>query len=248
MEYILLLLLGLFAGTLAGFFGIGGGTFIVPMMMLLGHDIKTAVGISIMQMIFSSLAGSYLNFKKRNLDFNDGLYVGIGGFAGAIFSGFLVANTPSKVLEITFFFLVIFSIYRFARNKSTQKEGAPKVPNRAILVLLGAFVGIFAISLGIGGGMLLAPLLGYYLGYSSKRVIPIALFFVIFSSFSGFLSLAYHGYVDYKHGFIVGISSIIGVQLGIALLQRIDAKRHKYALLAMYIIVLIVMARKILGI
>lgn len=247
MEYVILIFLGLFSGTLAGFFGIGGGTFIVPAMILLGHDIKTAVGISIMQMTFSSFFGSYVNFKKRNLDLKDGVYVGIGGFIGALGSGYLVDNIPSKILEIVFFCLVVFSTYRFSRNSVQGSDAPSKTPNKALLIAIGAFTGIFAISLGIGGGMLLAPLLGYYLGYSSKRVIPISLFFVIFSSVSGFLSLAYHGYVDYEHGIIVGVSSILGVQLGIALLQRIDAKRHKYALLAMYGVVLIVMAKKIVG-
>ncbi|STQ88976.1 Integral membrane protein [Helicobacter pullorum] len=31
-----------------------------------------------MQMIFSSIYGSYVNYKKRNLDFKDGVFVGIG--------------------------------------------------------------------------------------------------------------------------------------------------------------------------
>lgn len=248
MEYPILLGLGLFAGILAGFFGIGGGTFIVPAMILMGHDIKTAVGISIMQMTFSSLFGSYVNFKKSNLDLKDGLYVGIGGFLGAMWSGAVVDNVPSKFLEIAFFFIVIYSIYRFSRNPAagTNDPNHP-TPSRWLLIAIGAFTGVFAISLGIGGGMMLAPLLGYYLGYSSKKVIPIALFFVIFSSVSGFASLAYHGYVDYEHGLIVGVASLFGVQTGIYLLQKINAKRHKYALLLMYIVVLLVMLKKILG-
>ena len=64
-----LLAVGLLAGILAGLFGIGGGAIIVPMMILLGNDIKIAIGISIMQMIFSSVYGSYVNYKKKNLDF-----------------------------------------------------------------------------------------------------------------------------------------------------------------------------------
>ena len=60
MEWLdgaVLLGLGLLSGIFAGFFGIGGGTLIVPAMMLLGLDIKTAIGISVMQMMFSSLWG-----------------------------------------------------------------------------------------------------------------------------------------------------------------------------------------------
>lgn len=249
-EYLILGSLGLISGVLAGFFGIGGGTLIVPAMILLGHDIKTAIGISVMQMAFSSLFGSYLNFKKSNLDLNDGLYVGIGGFMGALLSGVILENFPTKVLEILFFCLVLFSIYRFGRNPSNSPRShtsSSPLPNTWLLIGIGFCVGLFAISLGIGGGLLLAPLLGYYLGYDSKRVVPIALFFVIFSSLAGFLSLAYHGLVDYQSGLIIGVASLMGVQLGISLLQRLDAKRHKKALLVMYLLVLGVIGKKILG-
>ena len=114
------------------------------------------------------------------------------------------------------------------------------------LIAGGCVVGIFAISLGIGGGMMLAPLLEYYLGYSSKKIVPISLFFVIFSSVSGFTSLAMHGYADYKQGFLVGIASLIGVRIGIWILSIIDAKKHKYALLAMYVFVLAIMLEKMI--
>ena len=93
-----LLGVGILSGILAGFFGIGGGAIIVPMMILFGNDIKIAIGISIMQMIFSSIYGSYVNYKKRNLDFKDGVFVGIGGLIGASFSGVIVDNVPSNIL------------------------------------------------------------------------------------------------------------------------------------------------------
>ena len=50
LQYILI---GVVVGFISGFFGIGGGTVVVPAMMLFGYDIKYAIGISIMQMIFS---------------------------------------------------------------------------------------------------------------------------------------------------------------------------------------------------
>jgi len=61
---IILILVGTLAGTLSGFFGIGGGMILIPLLMLTGMDIKTAIGISIVQMVFSSFYGSYLNYKK----------------------------------------------------------------------------------------------------------------------------------------------------------------------------------------
>ncbi|MDE5602427.1 MAG: sulfite exporter TauE/SafE family protein, partial [Helicobacter sp.] len=107
-------------------------------------------------------------------------------------------------------------------------------------------VGVFAISLGIGGGMILTPILAYYLGYSVKKIIPISLFFIIFSSVSGFTSLALHGYVDYWQGCIIGIASLLGVRIGIWLLSVVDSKKHKYTLFVLYVIVFSIMIDKLI--
>ncbi|MDX1296432.1 MAG: TSUP family transporter, partial [Sulfurimonadaceae bacterium] len=63
-----LALIGIGVGVLSGFFGIGGGTILVPALLLMGFDMKTAIGISIVQMVFASVYGSYLNSKKGTLD------------------------------------------------------------------------------------------------------------------------------------------------------------------------------------
>ena len=242
-----LFVVGIFSGIIAGIFGIGGGAIIVPMMIFLGNDIKIAIGISIMQMTFSSFYGSYINFKKKNLAFKDGLYVGIGGFIGASFSGFVVQYVPSNVLEILFIFFIFYAIFKmFKISADGGERRISESSEKAFMLCCGIFVGVFAISLGIGGGMLIAPLFAYYLGYSSKKIIPISLFFVIFSSISGFTSLALHGLVDYKQGVIVGIASLIGVQIGIWILSKINARKHKIALLLMYLFVLGIMLEKII--
>lgn len=246
LHIVALFAIGILTGILAGFFGIGGGAIIVPLMILLGNDIKIAIGISIMQMIFSSVYGSYVNYKQKNLDFKDGIYVGLGGLIGAAFSGVVVDKIPSYILEGIFTLFIVYSLIKFF--KANAYGGASRLGNGAsakfFLIGCGCVVGVFAISLGIGGGMMLAPLLAYYLGYSSKKIIPLSLFFIIFSSVSGFTSLAMHGYADYKQGIIVGIASLIGVRIGIWLLSKINAKKHKYALLLMYCIVLSIMLKK----
>lgn len=239
LDSIALLGLGLLSGILAGFFGIGGGTLIVPAMLLLGLDIKAAIGISVMQMAFSSLWGSYMNYKKGNLNFNEGLWVGIGGLIGAAFSGILVDNLSSIVLEIAFLCITIAALWRFTCKANDSALTPRENPNKFILIAIGMLTGIFAISLGIGGGLILVPLLSLYLRTNSKHVIPISLFFIIFASVSGFASLAYHGYVDYAQGATVGVASIIGVSLGISLLRIIDAKKHRYALVVLYVLVIL---------
>jgi len=98
--------LGLIVGFMSGFFGIGGGTLLVPALMLVGFAIKDAIGISVMQMVFSSIFGSYLNLKKGAFIMKDGIILGMGGFLGAQGSGFLVSILPASVLSSIFLFSV----------------------------------------------------------------------------------------------------------------------------------------------
>ena len=55
-----LLAFGLITGFTSGFFfGIGGGSILIPMLLVAGFAMKEAVAISIMQMVFSSIYGSF---------------------------------------------------------------------------------------------------------------------------------------------------------------------------------------------
>ena len=118
-----LLLLGGFVGFLSGFFGIGGGTILVPLLLFLGYDIKAAIGISVVQMMFSSIYGSYLNLKKGSLDVKMVSIIGLGGFVGALFSGVIVANVSGFTLQIVFLSFSVFALLRlFFKVKTHGKE------------------------------------------------------------------------------------------------------------------------------
>lgn len=235
------LIIGIFSGMASGIFGIGGGMIIVPFMLSLGLSSHHAIAISVVQMIFASVFGSYLNYKKKNLILKDGLLIGLGGFIGAMFSGVLLTYFSDITLTSIFLCVSIIFFLKFAFNqKSNIKDvNHSKILKNLILVICGIFTGIFAISLGIGGGLLITPILAYFLGYDTKKVVPLSLFFVIFASISGISSFVYNDIIDkeiLQIGILVGISSMFGVFLGIKIMEKINLKYHRIALLSIYLL------------
>ncbi len=242
---LLLTLTGIITGMLSGFFGIGGGTVLVPMLLLIGYGMIEAIGISIMQMVFSSVYGSYLNYKKGSLIVDDGIYVGLGGFVGGYLSGSFSDSIPPIYLKYTFVLFVLYALYRLLTSKHHTEESERRSVSKALLLGIGTVIGFFAISIGVGGSIVLTPLLAGFLHYPLKKAISAGLFFVIFSSIAGLTGRLLHGEIALYDGAIVGAGSLIGVYIGIHLKEIIDARKLRFLLVVMYLAVLGVLIYKI---
>jgi len=240
-----LILVGIFIGTMAGFFGIGGGMILIPILLVLGFDIKDAIGISIIQMVFSSIYGSYLNHKKGSLIIGEGIFVGLGGFVGGYIGGYVTHYVADAVLQGLFFFLLLFALFRLLFSKNHEDDTQTRSLNKALLFGIGVGIGIFSITLGIGGSIILTPLLVGLLHYPLKKAVSAGLFFVVFSSIAGMISRLSNGTIDFENGLIVAVASLFGVALGIWLKDHVTSKNHKMALLSLYIFALGMLIKKI---
>lgn len=233
------ILIGIVAGIASGLFGIGGGMIIVPFALALGISSHQAIAISIVQMIFSSLFGSYLNYKKGNLAIKDGFIAGFGGLIGASFSGIVVSFFSDIALSSVFLCVSVafFAKYFFGKKNIVVERALTPLKKTIILIVSGAVVGVFAISLGIGGGLQLAAILGFFLGYDSKKVTRLSLFFIVFASSAGAFSFLKEGIIDesiFYKGVIVAIGSLLGVFIGTKIMEKIQLKSHRIALLCIY--------------
>jgi uncharacterized membrane protein YfcA len=238
-----LAIFGVITGFISGFFGVGGGMILVPLLLISGFVMKEAIAISVMQMVFSSIYGSFLNAKKAKEVLKDGTIIGIGGFIGGLQSGFIVSNVSNEFLQYLFIIILVFSIVRIFYSPASQ-EAKPKSQNRFILLIIGFFIGIVAMSIGVGGSILLTPILVGFLKYDLKMATALGLFFVIFSSIAGFISQSLQGLMLYQEGAIVGIASLIGVYFGIKAKNLTKATSYKKFILLLNIIILIAMLYK----
>ncbi len=83
VNIIVILLLGLVTGFLAGMFGIGGGFLSTPFLMFIGVPPAIAVATSTNQIIASSASGLLAHVRKGNVDIRMGIFLVIGGFLGS---------------------------------------------------------------------------------------------------------------------------------------------------------------------
>ena len=238
-----LAIFGIITGFSSGFFGIGGGTILVPMILATGFVMKEPVAISIMQMVFSSIYGSFLNSKKIKNFIKDGAVIGIGGSIGGAVSGYIVPDISNESLQYLFIAILIFSTIRIFYSPAEQAN-EEQTKNQFILIIIGFFIGILAMSIGVGGSILLTPILVGFLKYDLKAATALGLFFVIFSSIAGLISTSYHGQMLFTEGAIVGIGSLIGVYFGIKVKDMVKATSYKKYVLLLNIIVLIIMLYK----
>lgn len=100
-------------GLISSLVGIGGGTFIVPLLMLLGFETKNATATSAFIITFMSFSGflGYLSFGFENLDSSALLYAGIAAFAGAqVGSRIIFRRASSKMIERAFAIVLLIIV------------------------------------------------------------------------------------------------------------------------------------------
>jgi uncharacterized membrane protein YfcA len=239
-----LIFLGIGVGTLSGFFGIGGGTILVPFLLLLGYETKVAIGISVVQMVFSSIFGSYLNNKNGTLDLNIVIYIGLGGFFGALLSGNITSGFGDKTLEVIFLMFAMFAFFRlFFKTKQYENE---RDISKIILIVIGFILGAISMTIGVGGSIILVPILVGFLHVPLKKATSAGLFFVIFSSVSGLISHILHGHVDLYSGIMIGVASLLGVYIGIYFKEKVQATLQRKLLIIFYLFVVIYLAQRVL--
>lgn len=237
--------IGIFIGAMAGFFGIGGGMILVPILLVLGFETKDAIGISIVQMVFSSIYGSYLNFKKGSLLVGEGIFVGFGGFVGGYIGGYVTQFIADSVLQFLFLGVLLFALFRLFFSQPHEGEDRTRTLGRGLLFGIGLGIGIFSITLGVGGSIILIPVLVGLLHYPIKKAVSAGLFFVVFSSVAGLVSRLTSGTIDFNNGLVVAAASLAGVAFGIWLKDHVTSKNHKMALLALYMLALGMLVKKI---
>jgi hypothetical protein len=98
----------------------------------------------------------------------------------------------------------------------------------AKLLTIGFVAGFFGALFGVGGGIVLVPLLVIAVALDQRRASATSLAAILVSSVAGAVTYALHGDVKPGAAALVGIPAVAGVLLGTALQQRIPVQRLTY--------------------
>jgi uncharacterized membrane protein YfcA len=102
--------IGTVAGAFSGLFGIGGGTVIVPLLILwLGYEEREATGTSLAAICLIAALGAVLNGVFGNVDVSKGVLIGLPAVVGVVAGTTLQQQVPVRVLNGLFAVLMVVS-------------------------------------------------------------------------------------------------------------------------------------------
>ena len=251
LTFLLLILAGIGIGGVASLLGVGGGIFMVPLLLLGGfvHTTQAAVGTSILGVVFTSLSGSIAYARRRLVSYRLGLLLMPFTVVGAWVAARLTAVIASRWLSVAFGVFLLYPIVTMLRGQSGQDlrlslkgklEGSRAYALAGVAGLLaGAGNGLF----GIGGGTVLVPFFAVFLGLDILTAVATSLFIMLPSSIVASYQHWIQGnlHTDLALPLIIGLA--IGAQLGPVLSSRIPKRRLRqlFGLVLLYAAVNVVL-------
>jgi uncharacterized membrane protein YfcA len=245
---VAIVLIGLTASILSGLLGIGGGAILIPALTcLLGFNQHRAHGTSLAVMGPVVLFTALYYASHGNVDWPAAIELAAGGVVGASIGARFACRLSAVHLRRYFgILLVVISLKMMYDFAAAYMAVAPQVSHLPVIApssfagglamfFIGVGVGVMSGIFGVGGGIIMIPVLVLLLGYPQILAQGISLAVIIPVSISGALIHARHGNVNFGvavwliAGGIAG--GLLGARLALGLNQ--DILRGLFSLLMM---------------
>ncbi|MFN7149904.1 MAG: sulfite exporter TauE/SafE family protein [Microthrixaceae bacterium] len=160
-TWIRVALVGLVAGAASGLFGVGGGTIIVPGLVLVaGFSQKLATGTSLAAVVPISAAALVGYARGDSVDVQRGLWICLGAVVGTLIGTRLLRRTSDGWLQLGFALLLVATSLRMLWDSGEGLGAGPVTAGTAVaLVALGLVTGVLSGLFGVGGGIVIVPAL-----------------------------------------------------------------------------------------
>lgn len=253
------LLLGAATGFLGGLFGIGGGTVLVPVLLLLfdakhfppEHQLHLALGTSMATIIFTALASLYKHNQHRAVSWPVVRTITPGILIGTVLGALLATSIPTHFLGLCFALFVYFAAAQILFD--IHPPASRRMPGETGIRLFGVFAGSLSSLVSIGGGTVVIPYLLWSnltlkqaIGTSAAISFPVAIGGTVGYILTGInapglppLSL---GYVYLPALFWTATASVITAPLGARTAHRIKMG----VLRKLFAVLLVILATRLL--
>lgn len=262
---VVLLVIGGFAGVLAGLLGVGGGIVLVPAFFYtfqtLGYDgpqlMQICLATSLATIIVTSVRSVLSHNKKGAVDWDILRRWAPGIALGAILGVLVAASLRSNTLQGIFGVLGLLIGAYLGLGRPTWRLGA-QMPGGITRAILSPILGFLSVLMGIGGGSFGVPLMSLY-GTTIHRAVATAAGFgvtIAVPSVAGFLFLEIapqnrppltFGAVNLVAFVVVIAMTLVTAPWGVKLAHAMDPKPLKRVFAVFLTLVALNMLRKSLG-
>lgn len=121
MTYVLAVLLGVFAGVLAGMFGVGGGILFVPTLTWLGLTQLHAEATSLLAIIPTVIVGVWRHNRYGNVRWKPAVVIGLASIGAAVGGAQVAESLPESTLRKLFAVLLLFTAAQIAWRASKRR-------------------------------------------------------------------------------------------------------------------------------
>jgi len=210
--------------------GLGGGFLMVPLLRLIfGMEPAEAAGTSLVLVFANSLSGSLAYLRQKRVDIRTGLLLALGGFPASIIGAVLVTRVSAVAFDALYaVFLIAVGTDLFLnrekraanRREPASNEGPAIKPWHAIA--LGIAVGFISSVFGLGGGVVVVPVLLYLSTLPAVSISATSQFAILLTSPVGLAShLVLH---DVSLGYALPLvaGGLLGGQIGAKAASRMS--------------------------
>jgi len=262
-HIIILLVTGAGAGFASGLLGVSGAFIMTPVQFMIFTNmgvspdiaVKLAFGTSLLVILPTVASGAWRHNKRGAVWWKAAIIMGSCSLICAFGGATLATHLPGSALKIAFGAIVLLSGIRMLTAREAEIKQEPK-DNPWLWVAWAIPLGIVTGILGIGGGVLMIPILVLALKFKMHNAVATSLAVAIFTSIGGVTGYIVNGlgvpnlpdysigYVNLPSWFLLAVTSVGMAQVGAITSHKLPANQLKY----IFIAVIFYMGLKMLGV
>lgn len=260
---IALLITGIGVGFASGLLGVGGCFIMIPVqywvLTATGIDptiaIRVAFGTNLLVVLPTALSGAIGHTRKGAVLWRAGIVLGVTGAFSSLLGGYVAAHLPGRILTTIFGLAILAGAVRMLTAKPPKITEEP-TKNMFTYFLWGLPLGFACGLIGIGGGVLMVPVMVVILKFRMHQAVGTSTAMMIFTSIGGVTSyiiegLGVSGLPEYSIGYVnllqwilLAGTSVPMAQVGVRAAHRLPAKQLRYVFIA----VMVYMGLKMVGV